>query len=250
MDYIIIDKTSKIPLYIQISDSIRHHINLGHLKHGDHLPTESSICQIFDVSVIVAKKAYDDLVKKGVVKRIRGKGTYVDVFKPFRIDLSSHIFAYSDLLQSTKRTLISFSKVKYNAYASRVLKIGIDEEAYILKTVASHQHLTLFYQVSVLSAKYFPNLSKEYAQHFSIFDIMTKKYELPVKTFKQTFRPTNLTDSIAMILDMKKNDPAHVVTNQYIHENQEIIAFFIFHSNPDYVEFEVTVDGNPENHSH
>lgn len=246
MDYIIIDKTSKIPLYIQISDSIRHHINLGHLKHGDQLPTESSISGIYEVSVIVAKKAYDDLVKKGLVKRIRGKGSYVDTFKPIKVNLSSEILSIYEFLNGSERKLLSFEKVKNHQYAHSILDLDSSEDVYVMKIVVVANQLPLYYQVVYIPAKYVPAFKKEFIKHLTLFEILGQKYHLNPKQLIQTYRAINLTPDLAMMLDMKKNDPAYYIRSIFYNDDHEKLAFFVMYANPKLLELEVDVDGHTQ----
>ncbi|MFQ7236313.1 MAG: GntR family transcriptional regulator, partial [Enterococcus hulanensis] len=53
-------------------------IEHGQLKKGDRIPSETEIVSQFHVSQITAKNALNNLAEKGYVKRIRGKGTFVD----------------------------------------------------------------------------------------------------------------------------------------------------------------------------
>lgn len=67
-----------IPLYKQIEESFIQQIEHGQLKKGDRIPSETEIVSQFHVSQITAKNAPNNLAEKGYVKRIRGKGTFVD----------------------------------------------------------------------------------------------------------------------------------------------------------------------------
>jgi len=67
-----------IPLYKQIEESFIQQIEHGQLKKGDRIPSETEIVSQFHVSQITAKNALNNLAEKGYVKRIRGKGTFVD----------------------------------------------------------------------------------------------------------------------------------------------------------------------------
>jgi GntR family transcriptional regulator len=93
MDYIHINKRLKTPIYQQIANSIRSAIQNDLLKHHDHLPTEDEICEMFSISNIVVKQAYQSLVDEGLVLRIRGKGTYVSTLKSFAL----HFNQFDDL---------------------------------------------------------------------------------------------------------------------------------------------------------
>ena len=65
------------PLYLQIRDMLKEKIDLGVLKPGDQLPTESELVQQHGVSRITIKSALKMLVEDGLIYRIAGKGTFV-----------------------------------------------------------------------------------------------------------------------------------------------------------------------------
>lgn len=67
-----------IPLYKQIEQNFIQQIEHGQIKKGDRIPSETEIVAQFHVSQITAKSALNNLAEKGYVRRIRGKGTFVD----------------------------------------------------------------------------------------------------------------------------------------------------------------------------
>ncbi len=50
----------------------------GQLKAGDYLPSIRSLASDLRISVITTMKAYDELVKEGLVTSVAGKGYYVN----------------------------------------------------------------------------------------------------------------------------------------------------------------------------
>lgn len=67
------------PLYQQIITSLLNEIDTGRLQPGDQVPSEKELTDQYQVSRITAKKALDQLAEEGVIVRIRGKGSYVNV---------------------------------------------------------------------------------------------------------------------------------------------------------------------------
>lgn len=63
--------------YQAIAADIQHSIKDGSLKPNDKLPTVVELCQIYDVSKITVKRAFDVLIEKGLIASRRGSGTYV-----------------------------------------------------------------------------------------------------------------------------------------------------------------------------
>jgi GntR family transcriptional regulator len=71
-----VDRSSPVPLYVQIRESMRADLARGRWKTGDVLPCESELCRIFGVSRVVIRQALHDLRGAGLVTRERGRGTF------------------------------------------------------------------------------------------------------------------------------------------------------------------------------
>lgn len=66
------------PLYQQIISHIKEQIQSGYLRLGDRVPSEKELMDQFHVSQITTKNALNRLAEEGVVRRIKGKGTFID----------------------------------------------------------------------------------------------------------------------------------------------------------------------------
>ncbi|MBS4204861.1 GntR family transcriptional regulator [Lederbergia citrea] len=67
-----------VPLYKQIYESVLEQINQGELKQGGKIPSEKDLAEQFSVSRITSKKALDLLAQENVIKRVQGKGSFVN----------------------------------------------------------------------------------------------------------------------------------------------------------------------------
>lgn len=74
-----IDRSSPLPLYVQVQELIRSKILDEAMGNGAMLPSEQQLALDLEVSRITVKRALDDLAQAGWVKRIQGKGTIVDL---------------------------------------------------------------------------------------------------------------------------------------------------------------------------
>ena len=68
--------------YRAVIDWIRKEIDAGNLKKGDRLPSEKDLCDQFGLSRQTVRHATGELEKEGLLKRVRGSGTYVDGNEP------------------------------------------------------------------------------------------------------------------------------------------------------------------------
>ncbi len=71
-----------IPLYSRVSWILQNKILSGQYEPGDKLPTEDELVQYYDVSKITVRNALSLLEADGLIRRIRGKGTFVASLLP------------------------------------------------------------------------------------------------------------------------------------------------------------------------
>lgn len=72
-----VDKTSFTPLYKQLFFIICQQIQNGSLPLGSQLPTQKEIARSYNVSLIVVKQAWSELINAGIISSQRGSGSVV-----------------------------------------------------------------------------------------------------------------------------------------------------------------------------
>jgi GntR family transcriptional regulator len=72
-----IDKSSSVPLHLQLQTMLVQSIRSGEYKPGAQIPSELEIAARHQVSRMTVRRALDALVTKGILYRSKGKGTYV-----------------------------------------------------------------------------------------------------------------------------------------------------------------------------
>lgn len=79
---IIINGSSMVPIYEQITDQIKTLIRSGELREKDILPSVRVLSKDLKISALTVKKAYDSLEAEGFAVTVHGKGTYVAAVNP------------------------------------------------------------------------------------------------------------------------------------------------------------------------
>ena len=74
-----IDNSSDNPIYLQIKNQIKAQIISGELKVGEQLPSIRFLAKELRVSMITAKRAFDELELDGFINSVQGKGNFVAV---------------------------------------------------------------------------------------------------------------------------------------------------------------------------
>jgi GntR family transcriptional regulator len=87
-----IDRSSYEPAYAQLVNILRRQIATGMFRPGDRLPSESQLCQRYQVSPMTVRRVINILVEQGVVIAEQGRGTFV---KP--LELGTAVFHLDEL---------------------------------------------------------------------------------------------------------------------------------------------------------
>ena len=72
-----VDQRSGVPIYVQIVEQVRHAVEVGGLKAGEHLPTVRRLAEDLTIAPNTIVKAYNELQRRGLVVSRPGFGTVV-----------------------------------------------------------------------------------------------------------------------------------------------------------------------------
>lgn len=72
-----INNSSDDPIYLQIKNQIKAQIISGELQVGEQLPSIRFLAKELRVSMITAKRAFDELALDGFINSVQGKGNFV-----------------------------------------------------------------------------------------------------------------------------------------------------------------------------
>ena len=74
-----INNSNDDPIYLQIKNQIKAQIISGELNVGEQLPSIRFLAKELRVSMITAKRAFDELELDGFINSVQGKGNFVAV---------------------------------------------------------------------------------------------------------------------------------------------------------------------------
>lgn len=82
-----VDRSSPLPLYVQLENLLMERIRSQGLKPGDRLPTEAEIEEEFAVSRATIRMSLNRMVAEGHVQRVQGLGSFVARPRPMHQSL-------------------------------------------------------------------------------------------------------------------------------------------------------------------
>jgi GntR family transcriptional regulator len=107
-----IDLTSKVPIYVQIIDQVKHMIAVGVLRPDDQLPTVRQLATDLRVNFNTIARAYRMLDEEGLISTQHGRGTYI---LPLPSEKNGELLRHQDLEWLTRRYLNEASSLGYSS---------------------------------------------------------------------------------------------------------------------------------------
>lgn len=177
----LLDRNSSLPLWAQFRDAIRLQILQGALPVGAKLPSEAELGEQFSISRIVVREALADLVRNGLIYKIKGRGAFVSARERDE-DFVSTVLGFSDEMERkgrSVRTQILTQELRApNELEARAL--GLTEGALVvsLKRLRSVDgELRLLVETAV-PADLAPGLHRTRLEDRSLYDVLRRQYGL------------------------------------------------------------------------
>lgn len=214
MNYIVLNKFSKVPLYLQLKDSIKKAINDGLLKNKDQLPTEESLCHVFNVSRPVVRQAYNELIEEGLILRHQGKGTYVN--KTVQYTNLMYRMHFNEELE--KRGIKPESRLLMLDVVDRseIPDTAKFDESYqsffLVKRLRSGDHVPLFFDNSYFPTALFPDIISSDFCVDSYHQYIQQRYPIDELRNETSLTSTVLDEENASILNVESNSAAYKFT--------------------------------------
>jgi len=199
-----------IPLYHQIEEELEQRIHAGNWEPGDRIPTERELAAHYGVSRITVRRAVLDLVGKGFLYRVAGKGTFVA--HPTKIDqpIWSLTSFTQDMLRhdmEPKSRVISGDLVL--ADATMALRLEVPEKSEVARIVRLRlgDREPLILERTHLVHTLCPGILRHDLARSSLYEILTRDYNLVLSHGVQTFRPVLIPAEEANLLGLPAGAP-------------------------------------------
>lgn len=172
-----INKLSDVPLYLQLKESVKNAILNGTFKENEKLPTEAIICQFYNISRPVVRKAYQALIDEGLVVRRQGSGTFVErnILIPnifFRADYTKALAEYN--IEGTSRILSLDIRTKKD-----VLELRNESYPtyYLIKRIRYGNRIPLILEEFYFPTDLFPDIKDVITNSISFTEVLLKRYK-------------------------------------------------------------------------
>jgi GntR family transcriptional regulator len=201
-----INRSSPLPLYLQLAQMIREKIEQGEYACGERIPSEPELVKELSLGRPTVRQAIGLLVQEGDLERRKGSGTYVRE-KPADIDLFSLAGTSSAFgekgIPLTQRLLKKISLVTTPSLPHHPFS---DKEVYFFSRLSLSDAEPVLLEETWLDPVLFSGIEKYDFSRISLSRIVREKFFLTPLSCRQTFRAgTNRV--LGPLLKAGRNEP-------------------------------------------
>lgn len=231
----------------QLIQSIREEIQL--MKPGDRLPSERQLCDIYKVSRTTVRSAIADLELNGYIKRIQGKGTFVQVPSRYHQNLQDY---YSFTEQTKKQgkvpesLILEFHIEKPNQMTQEMLNLSEEDNILRFLRLRKADGIPMMLETTFLNYAEFPGLTLQMLETTALYTLFEQTYHKNIERVKERYSVAILNRQQAELLDVPSNDPCLKITRMSFDANHNIIEYTISFARGDKFNYETEYYPNHE----
>jgi len=209
---LIIDRSSREKLYIQLKERLRENISSGIWPAGQQIPTESVLCATFEVSKMTVRQAISGLVDEGLLQKVQGKGTFVvdDAQAMTRLPaLTMKTWLTDDI--AGHEVPISIRVVFNRPFAGDVQQLGEHKEVFHARRLRLVGNEPVLLEDTYVPLELCPIFAEADLTDKSIYSVLASKAMLQIARAVKTFELGGLSNEEAEMLLGDEGERARVV---------------------------------------
>lgn len=216
-----LDKQGPVPLYAQLDEILRRHIDSGEWAAGMMVPSENAIARSYGISRMTARGVLTGLADEGLLVRVRGKGTFVaepkietvsPAFHGIRAQLESQGF-------QTTTSLVRAEHVQATRRLARKLDLAPGTELTLIERVRSADGNPISLHRSWVPVALAPGLISADTVGDQLCNILARDHGLQAIRVYQQLESVLVENEDAELLGLPAGQPALVLEDTSSNEH-------------------------------
>ncbi|MFH2059935.1 MAG: GntR family transcriptional regulator [Pseudomonadota bacterium] len=197
---------SPIPLYHQLADILTDQIRSGIYQPGDLIPPETLIAKDYQIGRPTVRQAMDTMVRKGLIERKRGSGTFVKEQGPdvdiFSLAGTSQAFLTRGILTTSKIVVPVSVQIIQDDQGNPFNS----EQAYFFSRLTCVDKKPVLLEDIYLHLQLFKGLERVDLENRSLSMVVLDQYYMKPEKGHQTFKLSFLSREKSELMELKPSD--------------------------------------------
>lgn len=231
-------------LYDQIRIMIIKMIENGEFREGEKIPSELELGELFGASRITIRRAVKELADEGVLRIVRGKGTFVEKAKrPVRILNLEEGFTDGLQIGNHQVTKVILEKKIITANKGLAKLFGEEGSLEVLKLVRiiKEGDRPISVDYAFLPISIYPDIEHLVADNVSTFRLIHQHYGIMFKKAKKEVEIVHPTDEVAKRMNVSPLDQV-VQIRKIIWDETRPVHFSQYYLRADGIKLSIDID--------
>jgi len=224
-----IDKEVPIPYHYQLRELLRDEIAAGRWQVGERLPSERELCETFNLSRTTVREAIEALVNEGLLRREKGRGTFVAEPKILESLLQTPIGFTDSMLEQgyhVETKVLRMEVVSAPSTIGRELRLRSDESVIVIDRLRFILNEPILLVTSYVPQKICPSLIDEDLTHNSLYQLLQGKYRLKIARAKRFMEAVSANELEAKLLHIEAGSPLMLIESTAYLKDGTPLEFF------------------------
>lgn len=195
-----------VPLYYKVQKAIEDEIENGTLKPGNPIPTEEELQKKFRVSRTTIRTAIENLVRKGLLRKEHGRGTFVLGKKLVRITDRVSSFTHDVLAQglTPSTRVLTLKRIESTDALRKIFSLNEDENIIQFDRLrfADQEPIAILY--TYLPEWVVPGFVDKEMGEESLYDCLSREYGIKIHSADDVVEAALPTIEEARLLSIDK----------------------------------------------
>ena len=236
-----IDKEIPIPYHYQLRELLRDEITSGHWEIGARMPSERELCDAFNLSRTTVREAIDALVSEGLLRREKGRGTFVAEPKIREMWLKEPDSFTDSMLEQgyhIETQVLNLTVIPSPQKVAHELRLRSGEPVIVLDRLRLVLQEPILIVTGYIPERLCPELVNEEFAHQSLYHILAEKYHIKIARAKRTVEAVAATDEEARLLNIRQGAPLLLIESTAYLEDGTPLEYFKARHRGDRTTFE------------
>lgn len=233
---------SHLPYYVQLKEIIRARMETGEWAAGDRLPSEAELCAMFGVSRTVVRQALQELTYEGLVKRRKGKGSFVVRPKISEQLVQKLTGFYQDMVQqgyAPVTEVLTQRVVPASGEIAGYLNIEAGTPIIEIERLRSVDDVPIVLVTTYIPSALCPDLIHEDLRNQSLYELLESRYHLVVTRGRRTIQSVLADGAQAKLLGIAKGAPLFRLDSTSFLADGRGVEYYVAYHRGDRSQFEV-----------
>lgn len=241
-----IDRTSAVPFYVQLKDVLAEQVTSGRWEPGIQIPSEPLLEEHFGVSRTTVRRALDAMEREGLIRREKGRGTFVNEVRPESWFLQSSQGFYDEAVGRGHRVtsrILRRELTELPPWAATALSLPEGSEGVSLERLRWVDDHLVMYVVNHLPPRFADAVLAADLDSGSLYRTLGRSHGVSVAGGRRIVEAVAAEDALTELLDVAPQTPLLFIESVSWDEDGVPVECYQAWHRPDRTKIEVQVVG-------